>query len=193
MMFNAATLILLLAGLAIYVGANRLARRLPKPDRASRLGKIKTASFIILCLLGLFWPLGLYSFVAFLLGWPLPAPMEKIIIAPGHLYGSVAEVPPGVLPLWVVQQLLNLWGGVMFFRLFWLYAKGILFSKKNISCIRFYGWLMMIDWFIDLEIQGQFHDNGLSTTPLFVGLLVIFVAWIMDEGRKIQEEQELTV
>jgi hypothetical protein len=24
-------------------------------------------------------------------------------------------------------------------------------------------------------------------------LLIIFVAWIMDEGRKIQEEQELTV
>jgi hypothetical protein len=28
---------------------------------------------------------------------------------------------------------------------------------------------------------------------LAVGLLIILVAWIMDEGRKIQEEQELTV
>jgi hypothetical protein len=34
---------------------------------------------------------------------------------------------------------------------------------------------------------------ALSTTPVFVGLLIIFVAWIMDEGRKIQEEQALTV
>ena len=35
----------------------------------------------------------------------------------------------------------------------------------------------------------------LSSLPndLLKGLFVIFVAWIMDEGRKIQEEQELTV
>jgi len=34
---------------------------------------------------------------------------------------------------------------------------------------------------------------ALSTTPLFIGMLIIFITWIMDEGRKIQEEQELTV
>jgi hypothetical protein len=33
----------------------------------------------------------------------------------------------------------------------------------------------------------------LSLTQAFIGLMIIFVAWIMDEGRKIQEEQELTV
>jgi hypothetical protein len=33
----------------------------------------------------------------------------------------------------------------------------------------------------------------LSLTPVFAGLMIIFIAWIMDEGRKIQEEQELTV
>ena len=29
--------------------------------------------------------------------------------------------------------------------------------------------------------------------PILFALLVIFMAWVMDEGRKIQEEQELTV
>jgi hypothetical protein len=43
------------------------------------------------------------------------------------------------------------------------------------------------------QMQATFHDMALSTTPVFIGLLIIFVAWIMDEGRKIQEEQELTV
>ena len=28
---------------------------------------------------------------------------------------------------------------------------------------------------------------------LFPSVLILFIAWIMDEGRKIQEEQELTV
>jgi hypothetical protein len=28
---------------------------------------------------------------------------------------------------------------------------------------------------------------------LLAGTIIIFIAWIMDEGRKIQEEQELTV
>jgi len=37
------------------------------------------------------------------------------------------------------------------------------------------------------------RDMDLSTTPIFGGLFIIFFAWIMDEGRKIQEEQTLTV
>ncbi|MEI8290644.1 MAG: DUF2975 domain-containing protein [Verrucomicrobiota bacterium] len=35
--------------------------------------------------------------------------------------------------------------------------------------------------------------TGIDFGPLFVGASVFLAAWIMDEGRKIQEEQELTV
>jgi hypothetical protein len=45
-------------------------------------------------------------------------------------------------------------------------------------------------------ISGFFaFDFGTSYNfgPLFIGLILILIAWIMDEGRKIQEEQELTV
>ncbi|HTL72876.1 MAG TPA: DUF2975 domain-containing protein [bacterium] len=35
--------------------------------------------------------------------------------------------------------------------------------------------------------------TGIDFGPLFVGASVVLAAWIMDEGRKIQEEQELTV
>jgi hypothetical protein len=36
------------------------------------------------------------------------------------------------------------------------------------------------------------HKN-FSLDRLGIGLLILLIAWIMDEGRKIQEEQELTV
>ena len=43
------------------------------------------------------------------------------------------------------------------------------------------------------QLVDMLRDMNLSSTPLFMGFLIIFIAWIMDEGRKMQEEQELTV
>ena len=35
--------------------------------------------------------------------------------------------------------------------------------------------------------------TGINFGLLFAGIIIVLIAWIMDEGRKIQEEQELTV
>ena|ERR1700690_1813948 len=35
--------------------------------------------------------------------------------------------------------------------------------------------------------------TGINFGLLFAGIVIVLIAWIMDEGRKIQEEQELTV
>jgi hypothetical protein len=35
--------------------------------------------------------------------------------------------------------------------------------------------------------------GGINVGMLLAGTVIVLVAWIMDEGRKIQEEQELTV
>ena len=35
--------------------------------------------------------------------------------------------------------------------------------------------------------------TGINFGPFFIGVIIVLIAWIMDEGRKIQEEQELTV
>jgi hypothetical protein len=43
------------------------------------------------------------------------------------------------------------------------------------------------------ETQHLQPLTGLPVFPLFGGFLIFLIAWIMDEGRKIQEEQELTV
>jgi hypothetical protein len=44
--------------------------------------------------------------------------------------------------------------------------------------------------------MGFFSFNfgtGINFGLLFAGIVIVLIAWIMDEGRKIQEEQELTV
>ena len=131
---------------------------------------------------------------SFLFGWPGPShDALRIVVSHNHIYSSPPEMPPEIFWLLVIKLAVAYCAAGALLRLFWLYRKGILFSAINVSCIRFLGYTLIIDWFVDYQMQGLLHDMDLSTTPVFVGFLVIFVAWIMDEGRKIQEEQELTV
>jgi hypothetical protein len=39
----------------------------------------------------------------------------------------------------------------------------------------------------------SFNIAGVNFGMLLAGIIIVLIAWIMDEGRKIQEEQELTV
>jgi len=91
-----------------------------------------------------------------------------------------------------------------FYRLFSNLEKGILFGRDNVRCIRCIGWWMVITPFLGLgfavtkliwstEAPGMIDASIVFPNSLFEGFFVIFIAWIMDEGRKIQEEQELTV
>lgn len=156
--------------------------------------RIKNASLIFQSLTWLGLVIGTYRFLAFLFGWPsLISDKVRVVIAEHHIYESSGDMPVTILALWIVQTCLGFFCAGVMLRLFQLYGRGILFSAKNVTCIRFLGWWLMIGWVIDYQMQGLLKDLSLSTTPLFVGLLIIFIAWIMDEGRKIQEEQELTV
>jgi hypothetical protein len=161
------------------------------PDRLSR---IRNASLVISTCLWLSFILGAYWFLSFIFGWPfLAQDHARILISPGHIYSSPAEIPAEIFWLWIVQLGFGLCAAGATLRLFWLYGKGILFTAKNVNCIRFLGYCTIINWFIDYTMQGLQRDMALSTNPLFVGFFIIFIAWIMDEGRKIREEQELTV
>ncbi|MGH7950868.1 MAG: DUF2975 domain-containing protein [Limisphaerales bacterium] len=94
------------------------------------------------------------------------------------------------------------------YKLFDLYSKGELFTAKIVHNIRrvSYGYfLMALAGFISRIVSIHFPTTELQVakimcsewqwlfTSLFPGFLILFIAWIMDEGRKIQEEQELTV
>jgi hypothetical protein len=195
---NAVTpIILVLLGLGsffIFRWFSRKVVRKQHQDRQVRLARISSASMLFQVAIGIIIILGFYSMLAFLLGWPFFAQNHvRVVVSQNHVYSAPADMPPALLALWLVKTGLGLGCAMVLFALFGLYRRGVLFAARNVSYIRFLGYWLMIDWFIDDQMQATFHDMALSTTPLFIGLLIIFVAWIMDEGRKIQEEQELTV
>ena len=161
---------------------------------AVRLSRIQTASWWIQVAIGFSFLVGVYALVAFLCGWPFFSEHQaRMVVGPGHFYTSPAEMPDGLLALALVKTGLAFAAMAVLFALFNLYWRGILFSARNVLYIRFQGYYLILSFIVDYQIQSRFHDMDLSTTPVFIGLIIIFLAWIMDEGRKIQEEQELTV
>src|ERR1700722_1162323 len=84
-------------------------------------------------------------------------------------------------------------------KLFQQYARGNLFTKVVVHYIyqigHFYVFAAVEKYFLNRlwEKQHFQFSAGDSIIPIYAGLLIIFIAWVMDEGRKIQEEQELTV
>lgn len=160
----------------------------------TRLTRIRNASFIFQILIWISLIASAYIYLAFLFGWPAPYHDQlKIVISANHIYTSPAEMPPTIYWLFMVRVGLGFSCMIVLLRLFRLYGRGILFSAQNVFCIRFIGYWLLLDFTTVYQMQATLHDMALSTTPVFVGLLIIFIAWIMDEGRKIQEEQELTV
>ena len=88
------------------------------------------------------------------------------------------------------------------YRLFRLYERGQLFSPANISFLRRIAgaaFLLACETALASALKNPNRPaEELSTwatlaTLAIPAFLILFFAWIMDEGRKIQEEQELTV
>lgn len=88
------------------------------------------------------------------------------------------------------------------FRLFALFGRGQIFTPRNISTAK---WITGVYFLILIEslLFRRFvnRDYAVHEAPLWIevtlmaclGILILFMAWIIDEGRKIQEEQALTV
>ena len=90
------------------------------------------------------------------------------------------------------------------YKLFFLYARGDLFSAEIVRCIRRIGFVSILlgigKCFPLAALMVSDHNwavlPGLllpSLSGIIPGFAIVVIAWIMDEGRKIQEEQELTV
>lgn len=187
----ACVLMLIIFRLVLRVRKNRATKNPSTPARLVRVQNASLVFFIGLCLSLL---LGVYWFLGFIFGWPFFAQDPiRMVISHNHIYSSPSDMPSEIIWLMVVRLGLAFFAAGVLLRLFWLYGKGILFTVKNVNCIRLIGYYLIIDWFINYQIQSWLSDLDLSTTPVVVGFLIIFIAWVMDEGRKIQEEQELTV
>jgi hypothetical protein len=98
------------------------------------------------------------------------------------------------------------------YKLFDLYSHGDLFTPQAVGHIRRIGWVYFLmavaSFLVQIATVVQHGENILApqastaewgglvmkfVTTAFPAFLIIFVAWIIDEGRKIREEQELTV
>jgi len=94
------------------------------------------------------------------------------------------------------------------YRLFNLYSRGDLFTAKTVQYIRRIAGMCFVLMLAQFLCQRFLPGYAVlrETLPgwewttwlelfifLFPSFLILFIAWIMNEGRKIREEQELTV
>lgn len=120
------------------------------------------------------------------------------------LIGDFKPVYRWLYPIFWIFLIAFICRGIGFFyRLFGNLEKGVIFGRDNVRCIRGIGLLLVVApllgvgfeisklvWAVQVPVL---IDTANVPSDLFEGFFVIFIAWIMDEGRKIQEEQELTV
>jgi hypothetical protein len=116
-----------------------------------------------------------------------------------------------------LELVLSLWYWKLA-KLFRFYERGLIFTNETIRCIKTLGILCVINWVLtsayhvlsrwsaspaDVTVKTvesgfgmgffSFSIVGINVGLLLAGVIIVIIAWIMDEGRKIQEEQELTV
>lgn len=132
---------------------------------------------------------------------PLPVRVEHALSPLSRFLAFLAQLPPTLI---VMYQF------VILRRLFGFYEKGKIFAAENVECYRRLGWMLMV-W-VGCEIAGnsllsvaltlgnppgqRVITLGVSSAELaslFIGSVVLVVSWVMDEGRKIAEEQSLFV
>lgn len=95
-------------------------------------------------------------------------------------------------------------------RLFLLYENGHIFTNENVDCYRRLGRALMVWVACDIVNRSLLGialtlDNppgkrllvigldGGDFTGVFVGLVILIIAWVMEEGRKIREDQALII
>ena len=189
---NPVEMLILLLAVCFAFGLGRYKWNLSKladETTGTRLARIQYASWWIQIMIGLGLAFGIYALLAFLCGWPfLMVHTARIVVAPGHVYTSLADMPGNVLALVLVKSGLDFAAAAVMFLLFGLYRRGILFSARNVLYIRFQGYYLIFCSIVDYQLGGVLHEMSFNTTSVVPGMLIIFVAWIMDEGRNIQEE-----
>jgi hypothetical protein len=81
-------------------------------------------------------------------------------------------------------------------KLFGFFEKGILFTAETVRRIQILGGIYFARFFLELIFQFLVQNPVLirsRLSDLFTGFFIFFIGWLIDEARKIREEQELTV
>jgi hypothetical protein len=118
-----------------------------------------------------------------------------------RLLGFSVSAIPMLIELYILYALI---------KLFNLYSKGEIFSINNVRYIRNIGYALLITQIINPLYEGlmgivltwhnphghRFASVTLDQTNLgiiFVAVMVILISWIMAEGCKLRDEQQLTI
>lgn len=124
-------------------------------------------------------------------------PMPLISLVLGFL---VTMLPTGVTMV----------GAYYLRRLFLLYEQGQIFLLANVRCFKKLSWVLIWSFAVDIASRSLLsvvlslpNPSGqrivtvdLSSsdlTVLLVGGILAVISWVMEEGRNLQEEQDLTV
>ena len=171
----------------------------PFPKTSRRLNRVQKISRILkVCVLFYFVvPLCVLAFH-----------LKSIHLAAGtvsifnHPYANASDISKPMYLLWATGTAVYLLGVVSFYRLLCLYEKGSIFSRANVlemkklgSYLAGYGILAVAANVIYAGgiVFPWVLLEGIVSPWIVAGGAVYLVAWIMDEGREIQEDQELTV
>jgi uncharacterized membrane protein YvlD (DUF360 family) len=132
---------------------------------------------------------------------PLPVPVTEDLPGLIRFFAFLAELLPMTALIYGLRKLR---------KLFRYYEKGLIFTEKNVACFRSLG-RTLIAWVVCdvvknslLSIVLTLHNPpgqrlitvGLYSadfTAVFVGIVILIIAWVMDEARKIQEDQALII
>lgn len=109
---------------------------------------------------------------------------------------SQADLPAFSPVFGLVQLLLLLFWYRTVVKLLGFFEKGILFTAETVRCLQALGCLYLVGCLLALALHFSGLDAGhryLLFSDPFTGLFLIFIGWLIDEARKIREEQELTV
>ena len=162
-----------------------------------RMSRIKRVIKVVRFLISSSIILGLVFgslFLAALAGFSLVPQGVKVSFSPLLTYSSPFKIPAFVLCLGFVRVALFLVGALILFWWLDLVEAGQFFVAQSVRHIKWLGYLVISDWAVTKILDAMAHSGVELTFGKFLfGLLIVLFAWVMDEGRKIKEEQELTV
>lgn len=136
------------------------------------------------------------------------APMVPL---PVHVTGDVPDLTRFLAFLTDLIPLAAVTYGLLKLRgLFRLYERGLIFTQLNVNCFRSLGRALIVWVLCDVLRRTLLGlvltmnnppgkrmlvlglDSG-DFTGVFVGIVVLIISWVMDEARKIQEDQALII
>ena len=81
-------------------------------------------------------------------------------------------------------------------KLFSFFEQGILFTAETVRCIQILGVIYFVRFLCQVALNFALPAPdwmGTDMSDLFTSFIIVFIGWLIDEARKIREEQELTV